>query len=356
MKSSVFIGICLFFCGVFGLQNCRPAGAADAEKPREWLSEYGFFVGELNKLEPANGVLPYDLNTPLFSDYAQKARFVRLPEGQPARYDSTDVLDFPVGSILIKNFFYNTDERHPEKGRKIIETRLLIHQKNGWDARAYVWNEDQTDARLNNIGGIHPVEWTNAAGELVRLDYIVPNRNQCKGCHAFDGKLIPIGPKAGNLDRSFDYADGTENQLVKWSQTGRLAGFDPQYPPRRYAVWNDPDSGNIHDRAMAYLDVNCGHCHNPHGAAYTSGLNLSLRQPSDIQLGIFKAPVATGKGSGGRAYTIVPGDPDASILVYRMESLDPGAMMPEVGRRMIHKEGVALIRQWIADMESVSPN
>lgn len=72
---------------------------------------------------------------------------------------------------------------------------------------------------------------------------------------------------------------------------------------------------------------------------------------SPMALGIGKAPVAAGKGSGGRLYSIVPGKPDESILLYRIESVDPGVMMPEMGRRLAHKEGVELVRQWILEMK-----
>src|SRR3970040_815240 len=98
------------------------------------LSEYGFFEGPLSALDPAPGVVPYDLNTQLFSNYAERLRFVRLPPGTQAQYKASSVFEFPVGTILIKNFFYYNDFRRPEKGRKIMETRLLVHEAAGWNA------------------------------------------------------------------------------------------------------------------------------------------------------------------------------------------------------------------------------
>jgi hypothetical protein len=68
-------------------------------------------------------------------------------------------------------------------------------------------------------------------------------------------------------------------------------------------------------------------------------------------LGVGKAPVAAGKGSGGRLYSIVPGKPDESILQFRIESTHPGIMMPEVGRKLVHTEGVELVRRWIAELK-----
>ena len=129
-----------------------------------------------------------------------------------------------------------------------------------------------------------------------------------------------------------------------------MKNYSPEKTSPKLAIWNDSNSGTLHERAMAYLDVNCGHCHNPTGPANTSGLNLIAEQPADLNLGIKKAPVAAGKGSGGFSYSIEPGKPEESIMVYRMESTDPGAMMPELGRRLIHEEGVELIKKWIKEM------
>jgi len=114
---------------------------------------------------------------------------------------------------------------------------------------------------------------------------------------------------------------------------------------------NNANDYNIHDRSMAYLDINCGHCHNPDGAGSTSGLTLMADSELGLKLGVYKATVSAGGGTGGHTYSIVPGNPDESIMVYRMSSTDPGAMMPEVGRRLVHDEGVALIADWIREME-----
>jgi mono/diheme cytochrome c family protein len=100
-------------------------------------------------------------------------------------------------------------------------------------------------------------------------------------------------------------------------------------------------------RARAYLDINCGHCHSAKGPADTSGLWLDAATRDPIRLGECKPPVAAGQGTGDHIFDVVPGRPDESILVYRMSSLDPGAMMPEVGRTTVHAEGVALVRDWI---------
>ncbi|MEO6103700.1 MAG: hypothetical protein ABIP44_08695, partial [Pseudoxanthomonas sp.] len=106
-------------------------------------------------------------------------------------------------------------------------------------------------------------------------------------------------------------------------------------------------SASIEARARAYLDVNCGHCHSPTGPAITSGMWLDAAISDPLKLGFCKQPVAAGKGTGNRMYDVAPGAADASVLIFRMDSDDPSVMMPELGRSVVHKEGVRLIREWI---------
>ncbi|MEH0155668.1 SO2930 family diheme c-type cytochrome [Limibacter armeniacum] len=317
------------------------------------LSEYHFFEGDLSALKPAKNVIPYSLNTPLFSDYAKKLRFIKLPEGSSVAYNEKEVFDYPIGTVLIKNFYYFHDARKPEKGRRIIETRLLIHAEEGWKALPYVWNDDQTEAYLDVAGATKEVTWRSESGKKMKLNYQVPNANQCKGCHLRGDKLMPIGPSARQLNGEFEYKEGKMNQLEKWSELRLLTGLPAsrELIPQ-LAVWNDPTTGNLDDRARAWLDINCGHCHRPDGPANTSGLFLYIHEKDPTSLGINKSPVAAGKGSGSRPFDIVPGKPNASILLYRMTSLDPGEMMPEIGRTLVHKEGIDLIEHWIASLEN----
>ena len=107
---------------------------------------------------------------------------------------------------------------------------------------------------------------------------------------------------------------------------------------------------SLEARARAYLDINCGHCHSEKGAARTSGMWLDAGTHDPLRLGRCKLPIAAGHGTGDRPWDIAPGRPDESILSFRMESNDPGVMMPELGRSVVHAEGVALIRAWIESM------
>lgn len=318
--------------------------------PPKLLSEYRFFVGNLADQKPNEGVVPYDLNTPLFSDYAAKYRFVWMPKGKSAKYEAEDVFDFPVGAVLIKTFAFLHDLRDASKGQRIIETRLLVHRPKGWDALVYVWNEAQTDATLNVAGTTRDVTWTHTDGRTRSSNYIVPNVNQCKGCHVLDKAFVPIGPKARNLNKTYAYDSGIANQLDYWAQAGYLEGTPSPSAAPKLAVWNDPSTGTVDDRARAWLEINCAHCHNPKGPANTSGLDLRFSQRDPIKWGVMKTPVAAGRGSGGRSYDIVPGKPDESILTFRLESTEPGIMMPELPRRLVDEESLPLIREWITSL------
>jgi uncharacterized repeat protein (TIGR03806 family) len=322
----------------------RPANA-----PKKILSEYGFFRGDLRLQQPADGVLPYHLNTPLFSDYAEKLRFVKLPPGASVRYNDTSVFDFPVGTALIKTFYFPVDARDPVKGRRLMETRVLLHEEAGWKALPYIWNDAQTDAELDVAGATLQVNYTDEQGRKKDQVYIIPNLNQCKGCHNRNEELMPIGPSAWQLNGDHDYGTVRENQLKHWQDAGMLRSVHSPMP--KGIVWNDPSTGTVEERARIWLDINCAHCHRPEGPASTSGLHLGWREKDPSRLGVHKTPVAAGRGSGELRFGIVPGKPDESILLYRLRSVDPGIMMPELGRTQAQPEAVALVREWIRGME-----
>ena len=314
----------------------------------ETLSSYGFFEEDLSNLLPKKHLIPYELKSSLFSDYAHKERFIVLPEGTKASYNNKQVFDFPIGTQIIKSFYYYHNECKPEKGRRIIETRLLIHEKDGWLALPYVWNDEQTEAYLDVAGDTKEVEWKNDKGKKKKIQYSIPNVNQCKGCHLYKDEIKPIGPTARQLNSSIKIKDASVVQLNYWKNQEFIEGLPEvkDWPE----ISDYEEEGSLTERARAYLDINCAHCHNRNGPANTSGLYLDIHEQDPMHLGVHKQPVAAGRGSGGRPFNIVPGEPGKSILLYRMESEDPGVMMPEISRKMIHKEGVELISNWIKSM------
>ncbi len=317
----------------------------------EKLSAFKIFEGDMKALKPAKDFVPYGLNTPLYSDYAEKLRFVRLPDGSAVSYNSDEVLAFPTGTMLVKTFYYSADFRKPGQNKNIIETRLLINEPAGWKAITYVWNDEQTDAELEIAGDEKQVDFIDGEGISQHVRYVIPNQNQCKGCHNVNDQIKPIGPSVSLLNGLYTYASGSQNQLDYWKAHRMITGVPAKANIPKTAVWNDPSTGDLNARARAYLAVNCAHCHRREGPAQTSGLFLQQNEKDPTAIGINKAPVAAGKGSGGRMVDILPGKAQQSILWYRMQSGDPGERMPELGRNLVHKEGVALIQQWIDQMK-----
>ncbi|MEO0908046.1 MAG: SO2930 family diheme c-type cytochrome [Pseudomonadota bacterium] len=304
------------------------------------LGDYGFFTDGAAR-NPVGALKPYELNTPLWSDGADKLRYIYLPQGTQIAADGAGLLQFPVGSAIIKTFAFGEGEE-----QRFIETRLLLHRADGWVALPYRWNAEQTEARLALAGA--RIALTTPAGD--ELSYRIPNKNQCKSCHSKDGEVVPIGPRARNMSGEWladMHAHGALDRVPEGADS--LPVWD--------AAWNAGSNdyaahGAIATAALAraYLDVNCAHCHQPGGGASNSGLDLRWEQGDAFAYGVNKPPVAAGQGAGGLLVSIEPGDPDASILVHRMNSNQPGVAMPELGRSTIDQRAVALMRDWIANM------
>ena len=127
----------------------------------EKLSEYEFFLDTKAQI-PNDKVIPYELISSLFSDYSLKQRWVYVPSGLKAQYVRDEVFNFPVGSALIKTFYYPVDERDLSLGKKLLETRVLLRKSNGWRAVSYAWNSDQSDAFKKVAGKTIPVDWIDS--------------------------------------------------------------------------------------------------------------------------------------------------------------------------------------------------
>ena len=305
------------------------------------LSEYNFFLDPIKQL-PNEHVVPYDLITALFSDYTDKHRFVYVPNGMTAEYNNEEVFDFPIGAALIKTFSY----QEADGGQLLLETRLLLHKHDGWDALTYVWDINRGDAYLALGGKTIDVRNVITPSDSDYIRYRAPNKNQCKECHLKNDAVEPIGPKPRNINKLFVYKDDVErNQIDHWTAIEILQEKNYSYDRMVNAFDNSYD---LNLRARSYLDINCGHCHSPEGSASSSGLYLSV---DDQDFGVFKKPVAAGRGSGGLSYSIVPGYPEQSILLYRMLSNEPDVMMPESGRTMVHEEAIELVSEWITEMK-----
>jgi len=316
----------------------------------EKISDYNIFIGDPHNLKTTTEFTPYDLITPLFTDYALKHRTIFIPKDKKINYHKIEAFDFPIGSIITKTFYYPYNFNDLSKGISLKETRILIHETDGWVGLPYIWNEDETEAFLEITGGIKKTRWIDSNGRERSINYIIPNMNQCKGCHAQDGITLPIGPKARHINHNYNYGDEIINQLTKWKELGYFEVLPNIEEISKIEKWNDSSTGSIEKRARAWLDINCAHCHNIKGSANNTGLFLDYFQTDKKALGILKTPVAAGRGSGDLKYDIFPGNSKESIMIYRFNSTNPAIMMPELGRTMVHSEGLELIETWINQM------
>lgn len=308
------------------------------------------------RVVPAAGNEPYELSTALFSDHAVKQRTFWIPEGAQATYDAKEVIDLPVGTVITKTFTMLADRRAPTGPARVIETRLLVRRASGWEAFPYVWNETQTEATFAPGGRVIDISTLDEAGTPETFAYLVPSRNQCQECHHFlvngEQRLVPIGPKARYLDMNASIAGVTENQLDRLARLGKLAGLPPtaERPKAVDAFAADPGAFTLDERARSYLDINCAHCHRPEATAgVTSQLFLNIESANAFNLGECKRPGSAGPNVGGD-FDIVPGKHDASILWYRVHTVESGKMMPAIGRATRHAEGAKLLADWIDAM------
>ena len=317
--------------------------------PFATLTEFGFFCGDLRAQSPAPGVVPYTVAAPLWADFAEKGRYIVLPEGETITFDDGEEWVFPEGTIIIKTFFFDVDRRDVGGEYRIIETRLLVMEEGEWGSYTYVWNEDETEAELTVPGARVTVEFVNAEGEDDSELYLVPNLDQCGNCHvrADTNRVLGLITHQVNFETEID--GESVNQLQWLADQGVFAN-----PPESLAALPSLEQpfgdGSLDERARAYLHGNCSHCHRDGGGAGRSGLSYVAWEDDELAIGVCKIPAAAGAGAGGRAYDIVPGEPENSIVPFRMSSTDPEIKMPEIPNRVPDSLGVDLITEWIASM------
>ena len=332
------------------------------------LSDYNLFQVSNDPTDnPIEGGVPYDLSTPLFTDYATKYRYIFIPEGSKAQYTQSEALSFPVGTVLVKTFAMPADTSLRGGEELLVETRLLIHRADGWIALPYYWSS--TDEATLAIAGKQIENMTTVhKGEVLDFTYAVPKATSCTSCHARAGvdgaDISPIGPKARYLNMDYDYLTGAENQLKHLESLQLLTGLPAELSSvekplsfNDYVEVSTLTDEELVDTTEGYLDINCAHCHRDGGAgaAGASGLQLEYQRTYEDEtskFGVCKTPVAGGHQD--YTYDVEPRDPESSYLYFRMNTTDPRHKMPELGRSVIHKEGVALVREWITRLQANS--
>ena len=316
--------------------------------PYPKLSDYKFFVGNIKNQNPSLGVLPYKPASSLFTDYAQKARFVWMPDGTTATYNGDENnLELPVGAVLIKNFYYNNVQ--PSNTTRIIETRLMIRKSEGWIFAEYVWNDEQTEALLQTDGSTTSITWLNENGVAQTVpNYRIPSEIECLTCHKQETTPIPIGIKPQSLNTIYNYQTGIQNQLAKWVEMGYLSSTGLPNTIVSVVDYNDA-SQPLDLRVRSYLDINCAHCHSDLGQCNYRDLRLSFVDTTNpANMGFCVPSIQPVEGSTS---IVQPGNHERSAMYLMLNSNDGNSMMPLLGRTVAHQEGLALIQQWINSLE-----
>lgn len=361
MKENYFLKTLFFLSIIFNLSSCSkddneesyapippvqvsPVSVDLTKVPYQNLSEYRFFEGAMKDMAPAYKVIPYDLSSTLFTDYAHKKRFIWMPKGKVATYSGdANAIDFPDGTVLIKNFYY--DNVQPGNTRKIIETRLMIMKDRHWIFANYIWNDSQTEALLDMNGANIALSWIEN-GTPMDITYRIPSEAECFTCHKNGEDPAAIGPKPQNLNKAFTYTDGSMNQLSRWIQEGYLNSV-----PQNIASavdWTDT-SKPLEMRVRSYLDINCAHCHRDGSHCDYRPIRLALNETANPEnLGVCVNPHEF--LSSGQQFIVQRGNYEKSVMYYRMQSIEESDRMPLMGRTIQHTEALDLMQQWITSL------
>jgi uncharacterized repeat protein (TIGR03806 family) len=296
------------------------------------LSATGCFDAA-NPNRPGPALIPYSVNMPLWSDGADKKRWLALPDGATVRVQPDGDLDLPPGTVTIKTF---------ELDGRAVETRFYVRLMDGrWGGYTYEWNEDGTDAFVLDEG--------SHRRPVGNREWYYPTRAECNKCHT-EGAGRSLGLELGQLNGDLTYPGGRRaNQLVTLQHIGLFDmplslndGRAPRYPaPGDTRV-------SVEARARAYLHANCSNCHRPQveGSGTT---DFRYATPLDATMACGAEPLRDNLGAGPDARIIAPSNPGKSMVVIRMLELGRGRM-PEVASLVVDQEGVALVSDWIRSL------
>jgi uncharacterized repeat protein (TIGR03806 family) len=321
-----------------------PPPPSSAVEPPRLLSATGLFAST-HELSPAPGVLPYAINTPLWSDGAVARHFLAMPGEKSIRFSTDGTWLLADGSALVR-----TLEFPSATGPVRVETQLMHREHGEWSFMTYRWNEEQTDAELvDDAGETHDVPH-------LKRSWRFPGRAECTICHAGPANTT-LGLSTAQLNREVDYSSLGGPVADQISALTDLGIFDrPKIPsPDHVSRSVDPyDSVSpLDDRARAYLNMNCAHCHRPHGVAGRANFHLMETLPLE-QTGLINGqPMLPLLGTGARL--VAPGEPERSELLHRV-GLKEGGRMPPLGTTKVDEAGVQLLREWIINMVNPSEN
>jgi len=346
--------------GIYNLAPAPPAPKAQAEFPRK-LSETGLFA-DVKTLTPEKGLVPYSVNSELWSDGATKERFLAIPGTAKIEFETVTYPQpapgsvpgwrFPDGTVLVKTFFLDTAAGK----RTRLETRLLVASRYGgteeygdqvWNGYTYIWNDAQTDAELADIKGVDKEYSVKAAGGDKKQNWHFPSRAECTMCHTVTAKYA-LGVNTAQMNKDHDYGGVVANQLATLEHLGIFDRKLPKPPEQleKLADYRDTKA-DLDARARAYLHANCSHCHRKWGGGNAEFQLLSTLPLKD--LGVIDVKPGQGTFDLKDPRILVPGDPDRSLIHHRMTRLGLGRM-PHIASNVVDDEAVKLIRDWIKVM------
>lgn len=344
--------------GLFQLQKSPPPAANAPTFPRK-LSETGLFA-DVAKHLPARGLIPYSVNSELWSDGAIKERFLAIPGNAKIEYETVTYPQpapgsrpgwrFPDGTVLVKTFSLETE---PGKVRR-LETRLLVAQRYGgteeygdqvWTGYTYLWNDDQTDAELADARGVDREFTVRTANGERKQKWHFPSRTECNMCHTVTAKYA-LGVNTAQMNRDHNYNGVVANQLATLAHIGLFDRKLPADPEKLEKIADYRDKkANLDARARGYLHANCSHCHRKWG-----GGNADFQLLSTLKLeetGTVDVRPGQGTFDLKDPRILVPGEPDRSLIYHRMTRLGLGRM-PHIASNVVDETGVKLIHDWIA--------
>jgi uncharacterized repeat protein (TIGR03806 family) len=339
--AAAFAAATLLTLALLALSGCsrpmQPIAPPGGGAPVQRLSELGLFVGDPAQQIPRAGLVGYEVNASLYSDGAEKRRFVLVPHGTRIQ-TSEDRWQLPVGTYLVKTFSFPRDMRDPSRGERLVETRFLVRTENGFTASTYVWNDAQTDAIASGGDLDVPVSFIDRQGQRQNQVFHVPATSQCRDCHR--GRAL--GWRSRQLDRAVSSKAGTHDQIAHFASLGLI----DQVPPAHLVLSDPAGDASLTARARSYLDANCSHCHGQGGIAEGTDLFWDLEHTTTQQLPNCRET----RSVDGRDRVLVPGHPEQSEFLARMRSDNPRVHMPRGPARRMDPSGVALLSAWVSSM------
>lgn len=345
-----------------------PPPAADAPKFPTKLSETGLFASTKEHL-PAPGLIPYSVNSQLWSDGAEKERFLALPGDSQLEFETETYPQpapgappgwrFPADTVLVKTFSLEMEKGNPASKRR-LETRLLHFKPmpgtdevgaQFWRGYTYIWNDAQTDAELAGDDGVtraFTIRDSSAPGGSREQTWRFPSRSECTMCHTFSAKYA-LGVDTRQMNRMHDYGGGqVANQLSVLERLGVFKRPLPKKPAELPKLVDYHDTKQALDaRARSYLHSNCAHCHRKWGGGNADFQLLETLPLSE--LGILGTPPGQGALEIEQAKILVAGEPERSLIYHRMKLIGPGRM-PHIASNRVDDDAVKLIKEWIKQL------